>query len=273
MVSSGLPQHQPQQQAIRTQDVEEGAVHPHKPAGRGLSEEMGKLAAAKENPRRYKTVLMIQMELCEGPTLRKWLDAPCRRAAQSAHSNRFVRGRKGEALELVFAKQLMKGIREIHAADMVHRDVKPQNLFVTHDDVLKIGDFGLSRCAADRQEGGEKGVVGTPGYCAPEGGSGAAAPADIFSAALVILELLCPPLGTDMERVRVLEDLRERQLLPAHVEEELPEHATLLKHMARHTPQDRPSAEEVHAVLKRLGTGGPLSPILEAAAEPPVTGC
>merc|ERR1719343_785756 len=96
---------------------------------------------------------MIQMELCEGPTLRKWLDAPTRRAAQSARSDRFLRGRKGEALELAFAKQLMKGIREIHAVDMVHRDVKPQNLFVTHDDILKIGDFGLSRRASDNLKG------------------------------------------------------------------------------------------------------------------------
>jgi len=271
VVSSGPPQHQPRQQAIQARHGEDSVVHSPQLTGSNQREEVQKFAATKESPRRYRTVLMIQMELCQGPTLRKWLDAPDRRTAHPARSDRFVRGRKGEALELSFAKQLMKGIREIHAADMVHRDVKPQNLFVTHDDILKIGDFGLSRCAADRQEGGEKGVVGTPGYCAPEGGADAAAPADIFSAALVILELLCPPLETDMERVRVLEDLRERQSLPAHVEQEFPEHATLLKCMARQTPQDRPSAEEAHAILKRLGIGGPLSPILEAAGDPAVS--
>merc|ERR1719401_3055886 len=122
---------------------------------------------------------MIQMELCTGDNLRSWLDGSHRAREPLG----FMQGRKGEALELAFAKHLMKGIREIHGADMVHRDLKPQNLFVTHDQVLKIGDFGLARHAGDGHAR-ERGTVGTPAYAAPEGGACAAQPADIFSAAL-----------------------------------------------------------------------------------------
>jgi len=218
-------------------------------------------AAADCRKPRFQTVLMIQMELCTGPTLREWMDR--RRCSRTPLS--FVRGHSGEALELVFAKHLMKGIRAIHAADMVHRDLKPQNIFVTHEDVLKIGDFGLSRHACDLHDI-EKGKVGTPAYCAPEGGINATSSADIFSAALIILELLCPPFTTSMERVTVLQAFRERSALPPHVDERLPHHAGLLRKMASHNPDDRPTAEEVHQTLKRLGIGGALEPIPEASS-------
>merc|ERR1712151_665126 len=216
---------------------------------------------------RFQAVLMIQMELCTGPTLRSWLDSDARKQlwTRGSDSRCFMRGSKGDALELVFAKHLMKGIREIHATDMVHRDVKPQNLFVTHDEVLKIGDFGLSRSANAKVDGLQ---VGTPAYCAPEGGARAGASADVFSAALVILELLCPPFGTTMERAKVLSDLRERRVVPEHVRNALPEHAELVRRMASFSPEERPTAEDVHADLKRLGTGRVLASIHEGNLEP-----
>jgi len=213
---------------------------------------------------RFRAVLMIQMELCTGHSLRCWLDEPRRMRVLPDALPAFVRGQKDEALELVFAKHLAKGIKAIHAADMVHRDLKPDNLFVTQSDVLKIGDFGLSRRVCDRRDG-ERGKVGTPAYWAPEAGARAGAPADIYSAALVTLELLCPPFRTSMERAQTLESLREHGKVPAHVENHLPEHASLLKRMARACPDQRPTADEVCAVLKRLGDQGPLSAIQEVA--------
>jgi len=223
--------------------------------------------SSHEERQRFQAVLVIQMELCTGPTLRSWLDSRLRKRLWEHGGEHpwFVRGSKGDALELVFAKHLMKGIREIHATDMVHRDVKPQNLFVTHDEVLKIGDFGLSRSANDKVDGLQ---VGTPAYCAPEGGARAGAPADVFSAALVILELLCPPFGTTMERAKVLSDFRERRVVPEHVCNALPEHAELLRRMASFSPEERPTAEDVHADLKRLGTGRVLASIHEGTLEP-----
>jgi len=226
-----------------------------KPANNNLKHlEVDPLAAAQaatttsRGGERFQTVLVIQMELCTGSSLRCWLSSE-QRSEIPLH---FVIGRKGEALELAFAKQLMKGIREIHNADMVHRDVKPHNVFVTNEQVLKIGDFGLARHACDKLSSGG-GDVGTPAYAAPEGGAQANAPADVFSAALVILELLCPPFCTAMEHAQVLEALRVRRELPEHIKQSLPEHAELLRRMAHEVPEQRPSAEEAYAELKRLG--------------------
>jgi len=220
-----------------------------KPAGREARERaVSPQAGFDDDGRRLKAVLIIQMELCRGSTLRSWLD---RAERSSTLPMQFSCGREGEALELAFARQLMKGIRQIHEMDVVHRDLKPQNIFITQEDVLKIGDFGLSRHLKDRHKK-EEGEVGTALYCAPEGGARATKPADIFSAALIILELLCPPFKTHMERVQVLGAFRDRGELPAHINEHHAAHAGLLGAMAHRDPAGRPSAQQVHQRLKQL---------------------
>lgn len=124
---------------------------------------------------------------------------------------------------------------------IVHRDIKPENIFINHNPLLlKIGDFGLARFIEDKittckPPGGCGGatpsqpelslefpqhdsvvsakglVIGTPGYTAPEGGALCTEKVDVFSAALILLELLCPRFGTTMERHQTLENFRTRQ--------------------------------------------------------------
>lgn len=127
---------------------------------------------------------------------------------------------------------------------IVHRDIKPENIFINRkSQLLKIGDFGLARFIEAKPmsttgpafpEGvsptsshtaaqlsdikridsvvSVKGlVIGTPGYTAPEGGGLCTEKADVFSAALIFLELLCPRFGTAMERYTTLENFRTYQ--------------------------------------------------------------
>lgn len=54
-------------------------------------------------------------------------------------------------------------------------------------------------------------LIGTPGYTAPEGGALCTEKADVFSASLILLELLCPRFKTAMERYKTLENFRLRQ--------------------------------------------------------------
>lgn len=220
----------------------------------------------------HPVVLLIQMELCHAKdgatvhtaTLRAWLDGPQR----AREPLQWTPARHGQALEFEFAKHLLKACREIHAAGIVHRDLKPQNLFLTKD-ILKIGDFGLARrlpkLTGDRhhKQEREQGTVGTPMYCAPEGGARAGAPADVYSAGLVILELLCPPFETIMERARLLEALRERRELPAHITRGLPKHAELLRRMVHPRPEERPTASEAYHEWKKIESES-LGPIHEA---------
>lgn len=58
------------------------------------------------------------------------------------------------------------GLADIHAAGLVHRDIKPNNMKFDGEGCLKIFDFGLSR--PDTADAKTTGTIGTPGYLAPE---------------------------------------------------------------------------------------------------------
>ena len=63
-------------------------------------------------------------------------------------------------------RQLMDGLEATHAQGIVHRDLNPQNVFVTGDGVVKLMDFGISRSEATPYTRPD--FSGTPGYMAPE---------------------------------------------------------------------------------------------------------
>lgn len=62
--------------------------------------------------------------------------------------------------------QLASGITEIHSAGIIHRDIKPNNMKIDHEGILKIFDFGLAR--DEGTNAATVGFVGTHGFAAPE---------------------------------------------------------------------------------------------------------
>src|SRR4051794_522716 len=105
--------------------------------------------------------------------------------------------RRGEPLPVPTAlrwlREAASALDAAHAADIVHRDVKPGNLLLDERGRLAVGDFGIASIAGDTQVTAAGQVLGTAAYLSPEQARGhAATPAsDRYSLAVVAYELLC----------------------------------------------------------------------------------
>ncbi len=121
----------------------------------------------------------------------------------------------GGALQLI--TQVAEGLDEIHASNLIHRDIKPDNIFVSRQTgIAKIGDFGLSVTLldfADRLDVGRD-AYGTPAFVAPEQIIGTAFDrrVDIYSFAMTVYYILTGVVAYDYRT--------ERELLYAHIHQD-----------------------------------------------------
>ena len=90
------------------------------------------------------------------------------------------------------ALQICSGLEAAHASGLVHRDVKPRNLLLRPDGVLKIADFGIARAAESTRLTEIGTILGTAAYLAPEQAEGLeeTPAADLYSVGAVLYELL-----------------------------------------------------------------------------------
>lgn len=122
--------------------------------------------------------VFLVMELLSGTTL-------------DIHSEKGLSWREAIRLSI----QATRALEAAHHAGVVHRDLKPQNLFLTKDGELKLLDFGVAMALADTgEERKQKGfaVFGTPEYMAPEQVAGETVDArcDIYALGCVLYEMV-----------------------------------------------------------------------------------
>jgi len=148
-----------------------------------------------------------------------------------------------QALDLV--EQTALALHAAHEAGVVHRDVKPANLLVTPDGVVKVTDFGIAR-AADALPLTRSGtVMGTAHYLAPElaDGTGKASPAsDVYALGVVLYECLAgqrPFQGANPVKVALAHVQQEPPELPAHVPDPV---RRLVQRVLAKDPANRPAS-------------------------------
>jgi len=102
-------------------------------------------------------------------------------------------GRIDIATAVLVGYQVARGLSKAHAAGVVHRDLKPDNILLAKDGRVVVTDFGIARAAAGDAAVTAGGFVGTPAYMAPEQITGRSvdALADVFAFGVLIYEYAC----------------------------------------------------------------------------------
>jgi eukaryotic-like serine/threonine-protein kinase len=165
----------------------------------------------------------------------------------------------GRAVDLLL--QVCAGLEHAHAAGLVHRDVKPQNVMVRGDGAVKIADFGIARTMQATQLTQVGTVLGTAAYLAPEQASGepVTAAADIYSLGAVAYELLS---GRMPYEFQTLTELVVKQQEPPPPLTEAPELDGPVRRCLAYDPEDRPrSAAELARELAAASPEPPTEPL------------
>jgi serine/threonine protein kinase len=182
------------------------------------------------------------------------------------------RGALSTAVVTALAKQLLRALEAAHEQGVVHGDLKPANLLVAPDGLLKVTDFGVATLMRKPHAAGDErvspphlagAVVGTPEYMAPELLLGGApdARSDLYAAGMVLYECLtgATPFQRDTPRGFLSQKLDSGpRAVPTRFAaltgggESL---EGLVAWMTAPDPADRPpSASAVAVVLARLST-------------------
>lgn len=215
----------------------------------------------------------LAMEYVDGPTLAVRLDKGVLSREEAA----------------ALAHDVARALQVVHAAGIVHRDVKPSNVLLApplqagRRWTAKLTDFGIAHEVDDPRSTSPGIVIGTAAYMAPEQvrGEELTPAVDIYSLGLVLIEALagepafpiCNGVQTALSR------LTNEPAIPDSVGQEW---RKLLTWMTRGEPNERPSADEVAEAANALGSDSeptdeaphalPLPLLLGEQAEEPVDG-
>ncbi|MEM9074210.1 MAG: serine/threonine-protein kinase, partial [Myxococcota bacterium] len=177
-------------------------------------------------------------------------------------ATRIERGRLSLGETKRILAQVLEALAVAHEGGVVHRDIKPDNLFLTEnaqgDLAVRVLDFGIASApaAADRKLTQANTFVGTPAYCAPEQilGQRATPQTDLYALGVTAFEMLTgaePSVGVDMEQLFAAK-IEGVTLTPsAHVELPAIVDETLQRATATSVGDRYPTAREMAAAVAR----------------------
>ena len=153
----------------------------------------------------------IVMEYVEGRTLKQYIDEvgviPWREAVG-------------------YAAQICDGLQEAHKNSVIHRDIKPQNIIMTKEGVLKVTDFGIARATSQTTMTMGKNTIGTVHYLSPEQARGGYTDerSDVYSLGIVLYEMLTGklPFNDESPVTIAIKHLQEKPVPPTELNPKIP---------------------------------------------------
>ena len=191
----------------------------------------------------------IVMEYVEGKTLKELIRS---------------RGPCPIPVAIAYTRQILGALRYAHRTGLIHRDIKPHNVIVDSEGVVKVTDFGIARAGASQMTE-EGSIIGTAQYLSPEQARGAPVDqtSDLYSTGIVLFELLTGdvPFTGDTPVEIAMKHLSEVPDAPSARRRDVPPDLDLvvLRAMAK-DPADRyQSAASMDSDLETVAHGGHVS--------------
>ena len=161
--------------------------------------------------------------------------------------------------------QIAQALQHAHDREVVHRDIKPQNILLTEEGVVKVTDFGIARALSSSTRSRSNSVTGTPSYMAPEQWRGGSVDGrlDQYALGIVLYEMIVGSLpfqGDSMEALFVQH--REGQIPAFPPELRIPvDVENVIRRATQKDPEDRyATAWDMASALELAGGRTPIQP-------------
>ncbi len=170
----------------------------------------------------------IVMEIVNGKTLKDVINE---------------KGKLGLSETLNYGIQISEAILCAHDNGIIHRDIKPQNIIISRDNLPKVTDFGIAQ-GANRHTSTEHDIMGSVHYFSPEQARGEKTDerSDIYSLGIVLYEMLTGELPFDGDNPIsiALKQVHEKIQLPSKLNSEVPKQLDeIVLKMTNKSPEDR----------------------------------
>jgi serine/threonine-protein kinase len=198
---------------------------------------------------RHRETPFIAMEFIDGEPLNRVLAR---------------RGRLTSAEVVSYGKQLCLALQHAHEHGIIHRDVKPSNLMITRDGMLKLTDFGIAKDTDVAGLTGANATIGTAAYMSPEqcrGERTLTPQCDLYALGVVLFELATgrKPFNADNTVEMFIKHVKEKPPQPRKIVPDLPSRLdALIVQLLEKDKDARPAdAASVAQLLDQIGTNAP----------------